>query len=47
LDVVDYKGRNVVERRFCDVKQWRGPSTRYDKLTAVFCAAVVLNAVIA
>lgn len=47
FDAVDYKGRNVVERRFCHVKQWRGLATRYDKLAVVFRAAVVLNAVIA
>ena len=47
FDASDYKGRNVVERRFGDVKQWRGLATRYDKLAVVFRAAVVLNAVIA
>lgn len=47
FDAVDYKGKNVVERRFCHVKQWRGLATRYDKLAVVFRAAVVLNAVIA
>lgn len=47
FDADDYKGRNVVDRRFCDVKQWRGLATRYDKLAIVFRAAVVLNAVIA
>lgn len=47
FDAVEYKGRNVVERRFCHVKQWRGLATRYDKLAVVFRAAVVLNAVIA
>lgn len=36
-----------MERRFSDVKQWRGLATRYDKLAIVFRAAVVLNAVIA
>ncbi len=25
-----YKGRNVVERSFCLLKQWRGLATRYD-----------------
>lgn len=30
FDAVAYRGRNVVERRFCDVKQWRGLATRYD-----------------
>ncbi|WP_439098157.1 IS5 family transposase [Mycobacterium europaeum] len=32
----DYKGRNVVERNFNDVKQWRGLATRYDKLALVY-----------
>ena len=43
----DYRGRNVIERRFCHLKQWRGLATRYDKLTLVYRAAAVLNAVIA
>lgn len=47
FDADDYKGRNVIERRFCDVKQWRGLATRYDKLAIVYRAGVVLNAVIA
>lgn len=47
FDPVDYRGRNVIERRFCDLKQWRGLATRYDKLAIVYRAAAVLNAVIA
>ena len=47
FDPEDYKGRNVVERRFCHVKQWRGLATRYDKLAIVFRAGALLNAVIA
>ncbi|MET4612397.1 transposase [Rhodococcus sp. PvR044] len=47
FDSVDYRGRNVVERRFCHLKQWRGLATRYDKLAIVYRAAVMLNAVIA
>lgn len=43
----DYRGRNVIERRFCHLKQWRGLATRYDKLAIVYPAAAVLNAVIA
>ncbi|MGO4201770.1 transposase, partial [Rhodococcus sp. TAF43] len=39
--------RNVVERQFCHVKQWRGLATRYDKLAIVYRSAVVLNAIIA
>jgi transposase len=47
FDPVDYRGRNVVERRFCHLKQWRAIATRFDKLAIVYRAAVVLNAVIA
>lgn len=43
----DYKARNVVERRFCAIKQWRGLATRYDKLAIVYRSAAVLNAVVA
>ncbi|OLT41775.1 IS5 family transposase [Saccharomonospora sp. CUA-673] len=47
LDAADYKGQNVIERRYCHIKQWRGLATRYDKLAVVYRAAVILNAVIA
>jgi transposase len=47
FDPVDYRHRNVIERRFCHLKQWRGLATRYDKLAIVYRAAAVLNAVIA
>jgi transposase len=47
LDAADYRNRNVIERRYCQIKQWRGLATRYDKLATVYRAAVVLNAVIA
>ncbi len=47
FDPADYRGRNVVERRFCHLKQWRGLATRYDKLAIVYRAAVVLHAIIA
>jgi transposase len=45
--VATYKGRNVIERRFCHLKQWRGLATRYDKLALTYRAAAVLNAMIA
>lgn len=38
FDAEFYKGRNVIERRFCHVKQWRGIATRYDKLAVSFRA---------
>jgi transposase len=47
FDAADYSNRDVVERRFCHLKQWRGLATRYDKLAVVYRAAAVLNAVIA
>jgi transposase len=47
FDAADYRNRNVIERRFGHLKQWRGLATRYDKLATVYRAAAVLNAVIA
>jgi transposase len=46
FDPVDYRGRNVVERHFNLLKQWRGLATRYDKLAIVYRSAVVLHAVV-
>ncbi|MGW9737136.1 transposase [Micrococcus sp. 140720015-1] len=47
LDAAAYQGRNVVERQYAHLKQWRGLATRYDKYATVYRAAVLLNAVIA
>lgn len=47
LDAIDYKNRNVIERRFCHLKQWRGLATRYDKHAIVYRAGVLLHGVIA
>ena len=47
FDAADYKGRNVIERRYCHLRQWRGLATRYDKHAIVYRAAVILNAVTA
>ncbi len=41
-----YKQRNVVERSFNLLKQWRGLATRYDKLAIVYRAGAVLAAII-
>ena len=46
FDAQDYKGRNVVERNFNVVKQWRGLATRYDKLAITYRAATVMSACI-
>lgn len=40
-----YKRRNVVERSFNTMKQWRSLATRYDKLTLTYWSAAVLQAV--
>lgn len=47
FDRGEYHGRNIIERRFCHVKQWRGLATRYDKLAMIYLAAAVPNTVIA
>ena len=41
-----YKRRNVVERSFNTLKQWRGLATRYDKLAQTYRSAAVLQAVV-
>lgn len=41
----DYKGRNVVERGFNHMKQWRGLATRYDKLALTYRGGAVLRAI--
>lgn len=42
-----YKGRNVIERCFCRLKDFRRVATRYDKLARNFLAAVYLAAIVA
>ncbi len=39
-----YKERNLIERFFNKLKQYRGIATRYDKLAVVFLAGVHLAA---
>jgi transposase len=45
FDAEDYKGRNVIERSFNTVKQWRGLATRYDKLAIVYRGGALLRAI--
>ncbi|ALC31627.1 transposase [Streptomyces sp. CFMR 7] len=42
LDKRAYRQRNVVERCFHRLKQWRGIATRYDKRPDCYLAAVTL-----
>ena len=46
FDTEAYKGRNVVERSFNVLKQWRGLATRYDKLALTYRGGVVLAAIV-
>lgn len=44
FDTEAYKGRNVVERCFNKLKQWRGIATRYDKTARSYLAGLTLAA---
>ncbi len=46
FDATRYRDRNVVERSYALMKQWRGLATRYDKHATIYRAAAVLHAVI-
>ena len=41
-----YKGRNIVERAFNRLKQWRAIATRYDKKAVNYRAGIVFASVI-
>ena len=45
LDRQAYKRRNVIERLFCRLKNWRRLATRYDRLARNYLAALALVAV--
>ncbi len=45
-DFTLYRERNLVERFFCKLKQYRAIATRYDKLANTFLAAVALVCVL-
>lgn len=46
FDKLAYRGRNVIERAFCRIKDWRRVATRYDKLARNFTATVILAAIV-
>ncbi len=46
FDAGRYARRNVVERGFCQVKQWRGLATRYDKHARNYAGALTLAALL-
>jgi transposase len=40
FDPLAYRLRNLIERAFCRLKDWRRIATRYDKLAANYAASV-------
>lgn len=44
LDKTAYKRRNLIERMFCRLKDWRRVATRYDRTARNFLSAVALAA---
>jgi transposase len=47
LDRAAYRRRNLIERLFCRLKNWRRIATRYDRLARNYLAALALVAVVA
>lgn len=45
-DAEVHRGRNVIDHGYSEVKQWRGLSTRHDKLALTYRAGAVLHAII-
>ena len=41
-----YKNRNVVERAFNKLKNWRGLATRYDKHALMYRGGMVLASIV-
>jgi len=46
-DAIAYRRRNVIERMFCRLKDFRRIATRYDKLARNFLASVLIAATLA
>jgi transposase len=46
FDTDRYRGRNVVERGFNRIKNWRGLATRYDKHVLIYRGGVVLASIL-
>ena len=46
FDAEAYTNRNVVERSFNKIKQWRALATRYDKLAITYRAAATIFAIL-
>ena len=42
FDATAYRARNLIERAFCRLKDWRAIATRYDKTARNFLAGVCI-----
>ena len=45
-DTERYKDRNVIERSYEKLKQWRGLATRYDKLAVIYRGGAILRSIV-
>lgn len=45
-DKAIYKQRNIIERMFCRLKDWRRIATRFDRNLKTFVAAIALAAAV-
>lgn len=45
-DVTAYRARNLVERMWCRLKDWRRIATRYDKLAQNYLAGALIAAAV-
>ena len=46
FDTERYKDRNVIERSYEKLKQWRGLATGYDKLAVIYRGGAILRSII-
>ena len=45
-DAAIYRQRNVIERMFCRLKDWRRVATRYDRKVSTYLATVTIAAIV-
>ncbi|MDB5363692.1 MAG: transposase domain protein, partial [Rhodospirillales bacterium] len=45
-DKAIYKQRNIIERMFCRIKDWRRVATRYDRNLKTFISTIAIATVI-
>lgn len=46
FDPTAYRSRNLIERMFCRLKDWRRIATRYDKLATNYASTVAIAAIV-